>query len=269
MTNYGEDLFKGTAEYYSRYRAMYPAFLIRLLVKKFALDGQGKMLDLGCGPGRLAIRFSDWFEEIVGIDKEPDMVEEAKRISKEARVESIRWFNGDIEEFKGQSNDRFRLVTMAKSFHWIDRKATLDTLFPLITNGGGVAIIDDYSPNKELLPWQKKVEEVRKHWYGEERKAGNTTYSHPSISHQEIVDESKFKTEVYRLPPHEQQWTVESIIGNLYSTSYGSKRFLGESAESFEAHLREELLTLDNTGIYKENIEVNVIIGLKDGTNDA
>ncbi|MFC4559209.1 class I SAM-dependent methyltransferase [Virgibacillus kekensis] len=265
MTLYEDNLFKGAAEYYSRYRPMYPTSLVRALVKKFELDGQGKMLDLGCGPGRLAIRFSDWFEEIVGIDKEPEMIEEAKRISNEARVENTRWFTGDIEEYKGQSDDRLRLITMAKSFHWMDRKVTLDTLYLLVTDGGGVAIIDDYSPDKELLPWQQKVEEVRKHWYGEERKAGNTTYSHPSVSHQEIVADSQFEMEIHQLPAHEHIWTIESIIGNLYSTSYGAKRFLGKRAEPFETHLREELLAIDSSGVFKEDIEIKVILGLKRG----
>ena len=68
MKDYGEDLFKGTAWYYSRYRPLYSASLIRFLRSKFSLDGNGHMLDLGCGDGRLSLRFSDWFEKIVGID---------------------------------------------------------------------------------------------------------------------------------------------------------------------------------------------------------
>ncbi len=63
MTDYGDELFKDTAWYYSRYRPIYPASLIRYLIDKFSLDGNGRMLDLGCGTGQLAFRFADWFEE--------------------------------------------------------------------------------------------------------------------------------------------------------------------------------------------------------------
>ena len=66
MTDYGKDLFEGTAWYYSRYRPLYPASLIRYLIGNFPLDGKGQMLDLGCGTGQLAFKFSDWFEGIVG-----------------------------------------------------------------------------------------------------------------------------------------------------------------------------------------------------------
>lgn len=41
--NYGDDLFKGTAWYYSRFRPIYPSYLFRFLVNKFSLDGQGNM----------------------------------------------------------------------------------------------------------------------------------------------------------------------------------------------------------------------------------
>ncbi len=56
MTDYGKDLFEGTAGYYSRYRPLYQASLIRYLIGKFSLDGKGQMLDLGCGTGQLGFR---------------------------------------------------------------------------------------------------------------------------------------------------------------------------------------------------------------------
>ena len=132
MAAYGKELFKGTASYYSRYRPMYSASLIRFLVERFSLDGRGKMLDLGCGTGQLAFRFSDWFEEIVGIDTEPEMIKEAIRLSKEIRVENVEWFNGAIDTYKEKPDETFHLVTIAKAFHWMDRAKVLETLYEKI-----------------------------------------------------------------------------------------------------------------------------------------
>lgn len=265
MKSYGQDLFKGAAKYYSKYRPLYPASLIRFLVKRFSLDGNGKMLDLGCGTGQLALRFSDWFEQIVGIDLDLEMIQEAKRLTTELRAENMNWFNGDIDSYRENYKEPFRLVTIAKAFHWMDRTVLHETLYDMVSLNGGVAIIDNYSPNKEILPWQKKVNEVVKQWYGEERRAGNTTYSHPTISHQEVIEKSPFDLEVYQMPTYDQIWTVDSIIGNIYSTSYGSKRFLGERAQLFEDHLREELLAVNETGIFKEKIETSVKLAIKNG----
>jgi len=263
MKDYGENLFKGSAKYYSQYRPLYPSALIRFLINRFSLDGHGQMLDLGCGTGQLALRFSDWFEQIVGIDTEPEMIDEAKRLSNGIRAKNMEWFIGDINSYRSKYDNAFRLVTIAKAFHWMDREVILEILYDIVSTGGGVAIIDNYSPNKKFLPWQKKVDEVVKHWYGEERRAGSTIYSHPTISHQEVVENSAFQLETYQMPIYEQIWTIDAIIGNIYSTSYGSKRFLGNHVHLFEEHLREELLALKDTGIFREPIETSVKLAIK------
>ncbi|QFF99175.1 class I SAM-dependent methyltransferase [Psychrobacillus glaciei] len=263
MANYGEDLFKGAALYYSRYRPIYPASLIRFLITRFNLDGSGQMLDLGCGDGRLALRLTDWFEKIVGVDMEPEMIQLAQTLSREYRIENTERFIGDVEKYKSKFKDEFRMVTIAKAFHWMDRPVVLDHLYEMISDGGGIAIIDNFSPTGVLLPWQKKVRDVVDHWYGNERRAGNTIYSHPEITHQEIIANSKFDLEVHQIPPYELYWTINSIIGNHYSTSYGSKRFLGENVTSFEEHLKEELLAIDPTGVFIEEINTSVKLAFK------
>lgn len=126
MNKYGNELFAGTALYYSRYRSLYPATLIRLLIKKFALDGTGQMLDLGCGDGRLALRFVDWFERIVGIDQEAEMIQQAVHLQQESRFSNMEWFLGDLDNYKTNHEETFKLVTIAKAFHWMDREKHLN-----------------------------------------------------------------------------------------------------------------------------------------------
>lgn len=70
-------LFAGTAWYYARYRLPYPDQLIRDIAEEFSLDGGGRLLDLGCGPGSVALRFHSLFEEVIGVDPDPGMIAEA------------------------------------------------------------------------------------------------------------------------------------------------------------------------------------------------
>jgi len=262
MSDYGPDLFKGTAWYYSRYRPPYPSSLIRFLVNKFSLNGEGRLLDLGCGTGQLALRFSDWFEEIVGVDTESEMLDEANRFSSDNRLDNVKWVQGRAEE-RVSDWGFFRLVIIAKAFHWMDRESILDILYNSSDANGGVAIIDNTGKQEPLL-WQLKVNEVVKRWLGDARRAGNSTYTPPKERYEDIVRKSGFKNvQRHILPSYSYTWTVDSIIGNLYSTSFASRRFFGDNLVRFENDLTSVLLDMDSTGVFTEELSVSVITASK------
>lgn len=263
MNDYGSDLFKGTAAYYSEYRPPYPAALIRYLVDEFSLSGEGRLLDLGCGTGQLALRFSDWFEEIVGVDTEQEMLDEAARLSKTYRVDNIKWMQGRAETL-ARNWGSFRLTIMAKSFHWMDRESILEILHRSSDENAGIAIIDTFSVNEEAMLWKLKVDEVVRRWLGNDRIAGNSTYTHPKVKHETVVTHSSFKNvKRHIVPSYSYEWTIESIIGNLYSTSYAAKRLFKDQFRSFEDELESELLTVDSSGKYTEELSVSVITASK------
>lgn len=263
MGEYGPDLFKGTAVYYSKYRPQYPSSLIRFLVQKFSLDGEGRLLDLGCGTGQLALRFSDWFEEMIGVDTESEMLEEANRLSKIHRVDNVSWMKGRAEEFQSDWGS-FRLTILAKSFHWMDRASILEILYRSSDDNGGLAIVDTFNVEQEPLAWQLKVNKVVKRWLGNERIAGNSIYMHPKERHEDVVARSSFKNvERLVLPSYAMTWTVDSILGNLYSTSYASKRLFGEHLDQFEEDMTSSLLEIEPTGKFTEEISVSIITALK------
>lgn len=265
MKRYGDQLFADTAVYYSRYRPLYPPTLVRFLIRKFGLNGKGRLLDVGCGTGRLTTRFADWFDEIVGMDAEPEMVAEAERLGREARIENAYWIVGSAPAFpQAWADESFALVLMAMSFHWMDRDETLAALYPLVSPGGGIAIIDNYAPDKEPLPWETAIRQVVQAWLGEERRAGSTTYSHPELSHEAIVERSPFLAERYRLPEYHHLWTIDSYIGYLYSTSYASRRWFGDRAEAFEADVKDALLAVEPSGTFVQPTSLSVILAVKE-----
>ena len=264
MSDYGQSLFQGTSHYFAKYRPVYPSVLIRFLVQRFGLDGAGTLLDLGSGTGQLTCRFSDWFEKMIGLDNQPEMVDEAVRTSKERRISNVEWLHGKAEDFLRKNNDQdLRLVTMAKSFHWMERDQVLELLFPAVVPGGGVAIIDDFEREPVLEPWQETLQALSEKWYGDLRRAGNKHFAKLTKSHEEVVDESAFELEIHRFPSCEYTWTIESIIGNHYSTSYGAKRFLGDRAHLFEKELKEQLLEINPSGLFTENRSHTIILGVK------
>src|SRR5437899_7146962 len=96
-TGYDRTRFQGNAPYYSRF-VTYPQALFTLLERECALNGQGRLLDLGCGTGQLTIPLASLFEEAVGLDLEPEMIQEAERVAREAGVGNIQWICGAAED---------------------------------------------------------------------------------------------------------------------------------------------------------------------------
>jgi hypothetical protein len=56
-----ESLYGGSASYYAQGRLPYPAAMAQALRVELALDGRGRLLDVGCGPGSAALVFAPLF----------------------------------------------------------------------------------------------------------------------------------------------------------------------------------------------------------------
>jgi hypothetical protein len=74
---------------------------------------------------------------------------------------------------------KFRLAVVATAFHWMDREKTLDDLYEMITNGGGIVIAN---LDNSLFRKPEIIQLVKK-WLGEERRAGSGVYKPPARTH--------------------------------------------------------------------------------------
>jgi SAM-dependent methyltransferase len=250
IEKYDLTLYEGTAWYYSRYRPVYPPSLVRILREHFRLDGTGRLFDLGCGPGPVAIPLAHLFEKVVAMDPDDAMRAEGERIARERGVRNIEWrFGGskDLSPALGQ----FRLVTMGNSFHWMDREATLDALYPLLTQGGGLAVVGEGAPVPlpPPTPWRATINAVLKR-YLPDREASWERQDPPlEQRHEAYIARSRFKDLVSYQESFDVEWTVDSIVGNLYSMSFCSRRVLGDRVDAFERDLRDAVLAVEPSGI--------------------
>jgi len=133
--------FRTAAEYYLRGRLSYPDALINRVISVTGLAPHHSVLDLGCGPGLLAAAFAPHVQKVIGIDPEPAMLEAAAVYARGKEVEVTFQLGSsyDLEKLTGT----FHLVTMGRSFHWMDRAATLEALDRIVEPDGAVALFKD------------------------------------------------------------------------------------------------------------------------------
>src|SRR6516225_1822541 len=115
---YDPTIYWGAAAHYWRGRPAYSPQLEAALADEVELDGSGRLLDVGCGPGILTVRLATLFEEAVGLDPDPAMLAEARRVAEKRGITNIRWVQAPAEELPCTAPGPFRLVSFGTSFHW-------------------------------------------------------------------------------------------------------------------------------------------------------
>lgn len=251
-SNHDPDIYKGTAWYYSRFRPRYPETLVTLLRDTFGLDGDGRLLDLGCGPGTVAIRLAPLFTHVVAMDPEPEMLNEGRAEASRSNISNIEWRHGSSEDLSPHLG-RFRLVTMGNSFHWMDRDRTLEALYDLVIEGGGIAVVGEGAPIPAPPPtrWRIAIDAVVRKYVGNRRLPWDQLDYRPEDLHQTYLNRSRFTGLTSYSESFEVTWTIDSMIGNLYSMSFCSRRILGDRVEAFERDLREAILAIEPSGILR------------------
>jgi len=237
---YDPQIFAGTASYYSLYRRGYPRELFDYLMSRFCVESGDSCLDLGCGTGQLAIPLAQRGIKVIAMDPDQDMLIRLQRSSADlgddvsGRIKRICGTSWDLVEYDFKVN----FATMGESFHWMDRAATLTELSKKIL-GGGVAVISkriNHDPTiKEIL------DATIASFLGSKRLAGSGFYSHPIRTHEDVLRASEFvgySEEHFR---YTESWTKEAYLGFLYSTSYASRRLLGDRVHDFEHELLRRL----------------------------
>jgi ubiquinone/menaquinone biosynthesis C-methylase UbiE len=258
-------LFAGTAEYYARYRLRYPAAVLDIVAARFGLDGSGRLLDLGTGPGQLAIPLAARFEEVVAIDVSAEMVAAGERQARRAGVANIRWLTGRAEEVPPDLGP-FRLVTIGGAFHWMDQPTVLGRLESLVAPGGGVAMFGMGGSHWNVSePWSQAVVATIQRWLGRERRAGQRLARIDERRFEDWLAESAFSRLEIGAYTFDHTWTLDEVVGELYSTSYANPTLLGDRLPAFEADLRRELLSVEPSGRYTRTIACDWVFAWRPG----
>ncbi|MEU6737778.1 class I SAM-dependent methyltransferase [Streptosporangium sandarakinum] len=248
------ELFAGAAAYYARHRTDYGPEVVEHIAGELALDAASRVLDLGCGPGTLAIPLAARAGEVVAVDPSEEMLTEGARHG----VPGIRWVRGDSSMLDELPLGRIDHVVMGRSFHWMDRERVLDDLDRLLPAHGAVVIVGPVHDPEEPS-WEPVAQAVRRD-FGLEWRANSESYEQTGRHHDDVLRESPFRRLESRCFTRVIRRSAEDIVGLQLSFSYSSPARLGDRLPAFTEALREALAAANPGGADWEEEDVTDVL---------
>jgi ubiquinone/menaquinone biosynthesis C-methylase UbiE len=154
--------FATTASRYEHLRPSYPPEFFREVAARLALARTSALIDLGTGPGLLALGFAPYVGRIVGVDPEPDMLEAARRAATRAGRDLT--LIESTAEMLPPDIGTFDVVTIGRALHWMDRALTLALFGRLVAPDGAVVVCASFSVPGTRNPWLDDYNAVRRSW---------------------------------------------------------------------------------------------------------
>lgn len=247
-------LYAGSAAYYPRGRVAYPAAVAATIVEQAGLDGSGRLLDIGCGPGSLTVPLAAHVTEAVGVDADQAMLDEAAR----AGVANARWMRMRAEELPADLG-RFRLVTFAQSFHWFDRPLVAATVRGMLEPGGvcvHVHATTHRGIDDETGPPYPAIGELVRRYLGPVPRAGRGVAPNRKAGEEiDIYRTAGFTGPArFEVPGWAVTRTVDEVVAAAFSVSGSTPHLFGADREAFEADLRELLERTASNGVFTERM---------------
>lgn len=260
-----DSVFRGAAAYYRAGRYPYAPGLAEALAAHLRLDGSGRLLDVGCGPGTVALTFAHLFEAVVGLDPEPEMIAEAAQAALEAAIVNASWVELRAESLP-DGLGTFRVVSFAQSFHWMDRPRVAAAVRRMLEPGGqavlidrsgqpGAAATDDTPPP---IP-EAALEELRVRWLGPDRRAGHGFRNTSPSGEDEVFQSAGFAPEETVTVPDGRAIhpTIDTVVARVLSSSWTAPHLFGPRLPQFEQELRDLLRSAAPDGLFTVQLPDN------------
>jgi ubiquinone/menaquinone biosynthesis C-methylase UbiE len=154
------DQFSRQAVPFSQAHAIRNQDALNRIVQIAEAGPEDTVLDVACGPGLLACAFARVVQQATGIDITPAMLERARSIQQEQRLENVNWKSGDVYSLP-YADQQFSIVVTRFSFHHLmNPLAALREMKRVCRNGGRV-VVADMAPAAEKAETLNRMERLR------------------------------------------------------------------------------------------------------------
>ena len=268
-----ETLFRGTAPYYVRGRLPYAAGLAQAVADALQLDGAGRLIDVGCGPGTIALQLAHLFVEVVGVDPDAGMLLEAEREAARAGIANARWVRLRAEELPAGLGT-FLIATFSRSFHWMDRDLVAETMLRMLEPGGRGAFVqvsemgddsggwwarsrvseNDAAAMAHPLPPHDAIDSLVRRYLGADRRAGQGIRNSSPDGETIVLERAGFQApQIVRVTGRDVfERSADDVVASVLSSSASAPHLFGERLAEFEVDLRALLAAASTSRCFSE-----------------
>ncbi len=198
-----------------------------------------RVLDAGCGPGKLSLGLLDHAGAIDAVDPSGEMLELARSLPR-GRDPKITWMEAKIED--ARLSPPYGLIVAGASFHWMDRERTLDLFANVLAPDGVFALLDGDGPVD--APWRDTEREIFSDFIVR-LQGERPDFAASDVARLErgFLDHPRFVPAGRKITaPFAVRQTIEDYLACQHSRATWAPEFMGEEmAAEFDGRLAELL----------------------------
>lgn len=257
--SYDPTVYRGSAPFYLKGRPPYSRGLRQTVADECGLDGTGRLLDVGCGPGVLTVALAPFVVAAIGLDPDVDMLAEAGRHARREGVSNASWIRARAEELPALGLGTFRVVTFGQSFHRTDGERVAESVYDHLEPGGSIVLVahtvegrpKPAGPGLPEIP-HDAIRALIVRYLGSLSRSGQGFASPPADRWEDVLARTRFGRPRHVFVPGRPDIVqdVDGVLANYLSMSYAAPHLFAGRLQEFEADVRRELLTRSPVGLF-------------------
>lgn len=244
--------FATTAALYEEYRPAYPAEFFQAVAQRLSLSKQHALIDLGTGPGLLALGFAAYAGRVVGIDPEPNMLAAARVAAARARTD-VTFMEGRAEDLPDTIGG-FDVVTIGRALHWMDRNALGPLFARLVARGGAIVVCTSSAVRDGRNSWLEEYNAARRNWSdaGLLRDADKGARTHRNLA--DVLGPAGFAVAETVNIETTHEVSARDLARRVLTFSSSSPAALGDKVEAMLSDIETRLLQFSRDGVLTETL---------------
>jgi SAM-dependent methyltransferase len=242
--------FASTVALYEELRPPYPPEFFREVAEKLKLSKRHALIDLGTGPGLLALGFAPYVSHLTGVDPEPEMIAAARRAAARGG-QNLALIEGKAEAL-AETIGSFDLVTIGRALHWMDRDATLALFERLVARDGVIIVCSSHSAPEERNPWLSDYNAARRAWSPARlwAESGGAERAHRDL--RAFFDGSRFHVADLIKVETSHAVSVRDLARRVLTFSSSSSEAVGDNVEAMLRDVEQRLYPFSRDGVITE-----------------